>query len=324
MSARRRPVARATALAVAALLVLGGPAAGAHAAGAHAAGADAGAATATDEPTVTDADAEETPEDTPPPTSVPKNVLSWYAGPGLETAEAQAEALPGEGDVTLGPPHPVHAWDPDFLAGAQTTSPVLADGQWVAAILRDGPDGPDGPVPVGALRAGPFDGTEPQGTAVVEDADVGGLVAQDELSFTLIYDPSLDGWFATAEGDVWSVGAGAREVLHGAVPLSVLGDFLTEREAGPSPTAAGEEAEDESSGLVPLTVIAVIVLLGILGAVLLARNYRAADSRLEADIRAGLTPLDGIPRIDRPATEPAAPDPAAADGPADPASPPGP
>lgn len=308
MRARRRILARVTSLALAVLLVLGGPATTATAA----------PGTATDEPTGTGPEAEEAIEDATRPTSVPKNVLSWYAGPGLETAAAQSETLTGEGDLTLGPPHPVHSWAPDFLAGTQTSTPVLADGQWVAALLRDSPDGP---AAVGALRAGPFDGTEPQGTDVVADADVGGLVAPEELSFAVVYDPSLDGWFATAEGDVWSVGAGGREVLHGAVPLSVLGDFLTERDSSPSPTAAGEEPGQEGSGLVPLTVIAVIVLLGILGAGLLVRNYRAADSRLEADIRAGLTPLDGIPRLDRAGREPAAHHPGGGTGPAEPAAP---
>lgn len=325
MSARRRRVTGAATLAAVALLVLGGPtvcataAMASHPVDGAVTASTVTASTVTDEPTGTGPATKKTTGDSPA-TSVPKNVLSWYAGAGLETAEAQAETLPGEGDLALGPPHPVHAWAPDFLAGTQTTFPVVADGQWVATIVRDGPDGP---VAVGALRAGPFDGTEPQSTAVVADVDVGELVLPEELSATLVYDPSLDGWFATSEGEVWSVGASSREFLHGAVPLAVLGTFLDERESGPSPTAGGEESMEEGSGLVPLTVIAVIVLLGILGAGLLARNYRAADSRLEADIRAGLTPLDGVPRPDRPVPERAVHDPAVAESPADPATPPG-
>ena len=229
------------------------------------------------------------------PGAVPKNVLSWFATQGLEVAQGGAAELGTEGAaLDVSSPHPVAHWEPAFVDGTDTATATTASDQWVAAVTREGEEGPEA---VGAIRATPLDSADPA-AVVVADPGLGQALLPEELPFILIHDPGGDGWFATAEGEVWPLTTAARTVLQGPVPLTVFQQFIGEPGATPSPAPDAQLDEAADSGLVPLTVIAVIVLLGGVVAWLLVRDYRRTDSRIEADVRAGLTPFEGIALLD--------------------------
>ncbi|MEE6283036.1 hypothetical protein [Georgenia sp. MJ170] len=265
-------------------------------------GTTAGAVATPEKPTspalVTPAtdDGSDAPSPSTAPSNVPKNVAAWFVGPGTEAARAESRDLGATADdVAVGVPHPFDRWAPEFIDGSQTDGASEPSGEWVAPIMRQGEDGPEA---VGALRAGPFDSGEPESSVVVADPELGAALVPSDLPLTLVHDPSIDGWFAAAEGQIWPLTASGRELLHGPVPLAVFQTFLAERSGTLTPTPIAEDEPDDGSGLVPLTVIAVIVLLGLVGAWLLVRGYRRTDSRIEADVRAGLTPPEGVPRLD--------------------------
>lgn len=222
-----------------------------------------------------------------------ENVAAWFEEAGLEAAADHAVDLgAAEDELELGTPHEVASWGEAYLAGESSVQPAESHGQWLAPIYRSAGTGREA---LGVLRVEAFSAGGPQSVGVLADPELGEAVLPAELAFTPVHDDVIDGWFAVSESEIWPLEAGGRAMLQGPVPVGVFQSYLVERGSTPAPPVAAEEEPEDGGAVVALSVVVVILLLGLIVARLLVRNYRKTDSRIEADVRAGLTPPDGVP-----------------------------
>lgn len=231
-------------------------------------------------PAAATAATEEPSGPTPSTTGVPADVSAWF---GTEGEDAVGEL--GE-DLTLGAPRRVATWSEAYVAGEEPDAPAAPLEEWVAAAVRRGPETPE---PVGVVRAGTGDGAV-RLLDVTEDAELAGALQEAPSGTVLIRDDVVEGWFGLLDGEVWPLTEGARGVLQGSLPADVFQDFLAAWRGEAPPTAVPSTAEDDEDTLSPLIPISVIVLAGVGVAILLLRQYRRADSRIAADVHAGMAP----------------------------------
>ncbi|WP_413452180.1 hypothetical protein AA0Y32_12130 [Georgenia phoenicis] len=225
-----------------------------------------------------------TPEPTPsgPSTGVPAEVSAWFAAQGEEAA---AE-LGAPEDLTLGPPRRVATWNEDYVSGEAPDVPAEPLEEWVAPVVRQSGETPE---PLGVVRAGAEDGPLSL-LDVVEETELAGALQAVPAGTVLIRDDTVEGWFGLLENEVWPLTEGARTVLQGALPAEVFQQFLAAWRGEAPPTSEPSRTEDEDAPLSPLIPIGVIVLAGVGVAILLLRQYRQADSRIAADVHAGMAP----------------------------------
>lgn len=230
----------------------------------------AGAAATTDEPS----------EPSAPVTDVPAEVSAWFAEEGDDAVADLGE------DLALSAPRRVATWNEAYVAGEEPDVPAAPLEEWVAAVVRRGPETPE---PVGVVRAGATDGSV-QLVDVTEDTELALALQEVPSGTVLIRDDTVEGWFGLLEGEVWPLTEGARGVLQGALSAEVFQDFLAAWHGESPPEAVPGTAEDDDAPLSPLIPIGVIVLAGVGVAILLLRQYRRADSRIAADVHAGMAP----------------------------------
>jgi len=232
---------------------------------------------------------------TPDVSDVPKEVAAWFAEVGPELA-ADAD-LTDEEEVVVGVPRQVATWAEDYLSGTDLGEPAQPVDQWVAPVLVQSVDTPEA---VGAVLAGLPDGTGSRALDVIADEELGAALYGATAGTVFVYDADVEGWFAALDGKVWPVTEGARTLLHGPLAAEVFQEFLAVWHGEPVPTPAPPAADSADGGLSPLVPIVVILLLGAGAAWWLARQYRQADSRIVADVHAGIAP----PREDEEAPRP--------------------
>lgn len=233
------------------------------------------ATAATDEPSGPTPDA--------PATDVPAEVSAWFADQGEDAVTDLGENL------TLGAPRRVATWNEAYVAGEEPDVPATPVEEWVAAVVQRAPDAPDAPEPVGVVRAGAADGSV-QLLDVTEDTELAVALQEVPSGTVLIRDDTVEGWFGLLEGEVWPLTEGARTVLQGALPAEVFQDFLAAWRGEAPPPSVPSTGQDDDGTLSPLIPISVIVLAGVGVAILLLRQYRQADSRIVADVHAGMAP----------------------------------
>lgn len=222
------------------------------------------------------------PSPQPTLTAVPDEVAVWFAAegpPALSSAD-----LGDPADLAVGAPRQVAAWTEEFLAGTEASSPAEPVSAWVAPVMRQSEDTPE---PVGVLHAA-GDG-EPAVVEVVADAVFAEVLANAPEGSLFVADDVLDGWFGLVDGEVWPVSEGARGVLQGSLTAEVFQDFLATWHGGAGPTPEPAAGDDDGATLSPLVPLGIIVLGGV-AAWLLVRQHRQADSRIAADVRAGVEP----------------------------------
>lgn len=246
-------------------------------------------------PAAATAATEEPSERTPsaPTAGVPAEVAAWFAAQG----EGAAAELGTPEDLTLGPPRRVATWNEDYVAGEAPDVPAEALEEWVAPVVRQSGEAPE---PLGVVRAGAENGTV-RLLDVIEETELAGALQTVPAGTVLIRDDTVEGWFGLLEGEVWPLTEGARTVLQGALPAEVFQQFLAAWRGEAPPTSEPGRAEDEDAPLSPLIPIGVIVLAGVGVAILLLRQYRQADSRIAADVHAGMAPPpDDVELADEP------------------------
>ena len=224
-----------------------------------------------------------TPTETPPVPALREDVADWFSAEALEAVE-DAEVVDGD-EFDVGRPRRVTTWSAEFISGDTRAEPVERLDEWVAPVTEP-PEEDGDPVPVAVVRA-----ADPVELLEVEpDPELAGALAGLAPGATVVRDPAVAGWFALADGEVWPITAEARTVLQGSLAVDVFQSFLSERMgvATATPEPVVEDAEEES--LTPLAAIVVIVGLGAGAAWLLVRQYRRTDSRIAADVHAGLSP----------------------------------
>ena len=224
-----------------------------------------------------------TPTETPPTPALREDVADWFSAEALEAVE-DAEVVDGD-EFDVGRPRRVTTWSAEFISGDTRAEPVERLDEWVAPVTEP-PEEDGDPVPVAVVRA-----ADPLELLEVEpDPELAGALAGLAPGATVVRDPAVAGWFALADGEVWPITAEARTVLQGSLAVDVFQSFLSERMgvATATPEPVAEDAEEES--LTPLAAIIVILGLGAGAAWLLVRQYRRTDSRIAADVHAGLSP----------------------------------
>lgn len=224
---------------------------------------------------------------------VPADVRDWFREQGQEAA---AELGDPEG-LTVGSPRQVAEWDEAYVAGDQLTEPARPVEEWLAPVTREAEDAPE---PVGVVRASAPGGTDVQLVGVTDDAELAAALRGGPNGAVFVFGEGVEGWFGVADGEVWPVDEGARTVLQGSLPAAVFQEFLAAWLGAPAPTPPPLEEEVEDGSLSPLIPIGVIVLLGAVGAWLLLRHYRQADTRLAEDVRASVAPPREGPEPSRP------------------------
>jgi len=220
----------------------------------------------------------------PDVSDVPKEVAAWFAEAGTELAVA-ADLTEAE-DVVVGVPRPVATWAEEYLTGDDLGEPAEPVEEWVAPIVVQSEDAPEA---VGAVHAAAPDDSEPRALDVIEDAELGTALSGAAAGTLFVYDGDVEGWFATLDGQVWPVTEGARTLLQGPLSAELFQEFLAVWHGEPVPTAP-PAVDRDGDGVSPLLPIGVIVVLGAGAAWWLARQYRQADSRIVADVHAGLEP----------------------------------
>ncbi|WP_324649635.1 hypothetical protein [Georgenia sp. H159] len=232
------------------------------------------------------ADATEAPSPSPtaaPEPRAPEAVAAWFAEQGPEAAGDLAEPE----DLAVGVPRQVGTWSETYIAGEQLDQPAQPVEEWVAPVVARSADQP---VPLGVVRAAAEDGSEPQLVAVTEDLELAAALHRSADGVTFVYDADVDGWFGLLDGEVWPVTEGARTVLQGALSTAVFQEFLAAWRGQPVATAPPVPEDERAGAVSPLLPIGIIVVLGAAAAWLLLRQYRQADSRIAADVRAGVAP----------------------------------
>ncbi|WP_152187725.1 hypothetical protein [Georgenia satyanarayanai] len=222
-----------------------------------------------------------TDEPTPgaPATGVPAEVSAWFAEEGDDAVADLGD------DLTLGAPRRVATWNEEYVAGEAPDAPAAPLEEWVAAVVRRA----ETPEPVGVVRAGAADGSL-QLLDVTEDTELAVALQEVPSGTVLIRDDTVEGWFGLLDGEVWPLTEGARNVLQGALPAEVFQGFLAAWRGEAPPATVPGAAQDDDDTLSPLIPIGVIVLAGVGVAILLLRQYRRADSRIVADVHAGMAP----------------------------------
>lgn len=225
------------------------------------------------------------PTQTPPAPTLPDEVADWFTTAAPEAVEA---AGLGEGaDIDVGRPRQVTTWSEAFIAGEVGVDPVENLDEWVAPVLEL-PAEDDEPSPLAVARASDTDA--PELVQVDPDAELAGALADLAPGVTVVLDDAVGGWFALADGEVWPITAEARTVLQGSLGVDVFQSFLSERMGVATGTPEPVEELPEEESLTPLAAIIVIVVLGAGAAWLLVRQYRRTDSRIAADVHAGVVP----------------------------------
>lgn len=236
--------------------------------------------------------------ETPDPSAVvPEHVSAWFAEQAVEAA-----ASAGLGDpavLEVGVPRRVATWSESYVDGEQVDQLTDPLDEWVAPVLLPTPDAPE---PLGAVHAGAQDGSGLGLIEVREDIELAAGLARLPVEATVVRGAGLEGWFGIVDGEVWPVSEGARTVLQGSLPAGVFQDLLAVWLGAPAPTAEAVPDEDPNGTVSPLIPIGVIVFVGAVVAWLLVRQYRQADSRIAADVHAGVAPPAADVR--RPAGDP--------------------
>ncbi|PYG00666.1 hypothetical protein SAMN05216184_103239 [Georgenia satyanarayanai] len=220
------------------------------------------------------------PPPSAPATGVPAEVSDWFAEEGGDAVADLGEEL------TLGPARRVATWNEAYVAGEEPEVPATPVQEWVAAAVRRGAEAPEA---VGVVRAGAADGSL-QLLDVTEDAELAAALHEVPSGTVVIRDDTVEGWFGLLDGEVWPLTEGARSVLQGSLPAEVFQEFLAAWRGEAPPAAVPSTTEDDGGTLSPLIPIGVIVLAGAGVAILLLRQYRQADSRIAADVHAGMAP----------------------------------
>lgn len=232
-----------------------------------------------------------TPEPSPTVTlePLPDAVTAWFAEAGLEAAR-EAELGVDTDALVVGRPRQVALWTAGYIAGDPAADPAQTVEEWVAPVTAPPEEDGEDRLAVGVVWAGSDDGAAPEVIDVLTGTDLATALQGQEGPAVVVRDTGLDGWFAVADGEVWPLDESARTVLQGSLAVDVFQGFVHQRlgepTAGPAPLPE-PEADDGLSPLVPITVI---VVLGAGGAWLLVRQYRRDDSRIAADVRAGVSP----------------------------------
>ncbi|MCM3660769.1 hypothetical protein M3148_07135 [Georgenia satyanarayanai] len=225
-------------------------------------------------------DAPSEPAPGAPATDVPAEVSAWFAEEGDDAVADLGE------DLTLSAPRRVATWNDAYVAGEEPDVPAAPVEEWVAAVVRRTAETPE---PVAVVRAGAAGGPL-ELLDVTEDTELAGALQKIPSGTVLIRDDTVEGWFGLLDGEVWPLTEGARSVLQGALPAEVFQDFLAAWRGESPPAAVPSTSEGEEDTLSPLVPIGVIVLAGAGIAILLVRQYRQADSRIAADVHAGMAP----------------------------------
>lgn len=231
---------------------------------------------------------EPTPTATPTVVPVPEPVAAWFTGPGLEAAQQSAIGAETEA-LIVGRPRQVALWSDGYIAGDPAAEPTQPLEEWVAPVTA--PPAEEGErVPVGVVWAGSENGAAPELIEILEDPDLAAGLARHEGELTVVRDTGVDGWFALAEGEVWPLSENARSVLQGSLAVDVFQAFVHRRLGEPTASPVPLPEVEEDGAMSPLVPIAAIVVLGAGSAWLLVRQYRRDDSRIAADVRAGVSP----------------------------------
>jgi len=215
-------------------------------------------------------------------TTAPEDVVTWFAEQGPRALTAAELDAPDQ--LTVGAPRPVSRWTEAYLTGEDTDEVAEQAAEWVAPVLRQVQDMTE---PVAVVHAAEDGGLEL--VDVVPDALLAETVADAPEDAVLVADDTVEGWFQLLDGEVRPVSEGARGVLQGSLPPDVFQTFLSgwHGESGTASPRAAEQEDD--AALSPLVPVGIIVV-GAVVAWLLVRHYRRADSRIAADVHAGLEP----------------------------------
>lgn len=221
------------------------------------------------------------------PPAVPGEVSAWFATEAPAQVRAAAAGileLPPGGtldDLAIGPPRVVHLWAEDYLTGDSTDPVALPVDEWVAPIVLQSSDEPE---PMGTVRAwrDPTQSDEVTLAQVDGDAELARTLLERPAGIPFIFDGPVQGWFTTADGEVWPLTEGAEELLVGAVPVELFQPILRERyEAGQDDPdgsgGGGPGGEDGRTPLVPVVVV-LVLLLAVAAGLLLVRQQRRGGS----------------------------------------------
>lgn len=222
-----------------------------------------------------------------PRADIPDGVVEWFRTEGVSVGEDHADWADAE-ELLLGPPRPVASWAPEFLDGLDAAAPVALGQEWIAVISRV-----DGDIhqPVGVLRALWATDAVAEVNATA-DGDLAEALDQLDPGLLAVYDPDLDGWFATGEAKVWPLTEGARELLVGAVPLSTLQTFMADGRTDLDDSHGITETPPES-GNPTLVGMAVVVTVGAAAVTIVARQLRRSDERLANEMGNSATTSSG-------------------------------
>lgn len=219
--------------------------------------------------------------DSDPSPSAPADVVALASGPlateiqeslaGTVVTDAGADELPGvpdwSGDLRVGAPHQLHAFDPAWIRGESVAAPVVASQEWLAPLLLDG-------VAVGAVRIWRPDGTAEM-AGYDADAELGASLQALDASSVLVEDVPSASWYTLAD-DVLTPVASSSMAQQITAPVNMGAAQQLMHPSGDS------EGGGSAVSLVVLyaLIAAMIVAVPVVMIVTVARRRRGRDDVL--------------------------------------------
>lgn len=182
---------------------------------------------------------------------LPDDVSSWFADEAVPIVlEIQAGSVVLDTgvpetrytDVSLGTPHQLHTWTPEFRGGTRASEVSTPIDQWVAPLLDRGE-------PVGTIHAhrnndglvelAYFDDHVSLATRLLSTGDA-------EI---VVYDPPLDAFFGMESEQIRPLSDTARSEVAGRASVEDFQQLLAERYAGDDLTNVGLPSDDPRAAM---------------------------------------------------------------------------
>jgi hypothetical protein len=204
----------------------------------------------------------------PVPTA-PDDVREVFTGEGLRQAQAGAEGLGADfsGPLRADDAREIFRFSMTFVDGSPMNEPVVSTMQWVAALRR-------GNEVLGTLGVRKPGGGPAQPNGYSNDVALGAALATVSTGEILIHDEPTGSYYALSGTTVRPLNDWARKSLPAPAELAELRAVVVAQYA----VLMSQPTEDEATPAIPVSLLAMLLALGVAGALfhLGGRRRRAA------------------------------------------------
>ena len=201
------------------------------------------------------------PASAAPTPHVPPDVGEAFASTALRQAQAGAFGVEADfsGDIRTDHVHEIFMFTLPFVAGRETTEPVVSTDSWIATVLR-------GDEVLGVIWVWKPDGGDAQLQGYSGDIELGATLAEVAPTDLLVEDAPTGSWFALRATTVRPLNDWARDLLAAPTDITELQTVVAEQAALRAEQAAesgDQEFWGQTAAIIGPVVIFVVVYGGI-------------------------------------------------------------